>query len=300
MPNWNQVLREVQQKNAESTSAIDSIRRKYLSRLSKHTQRNVIAYYSGWLDNQRNTEASTINDGDKNAFMNVIHGLDRKKGLDIILHTPGGGIAAAESLVDYLRRMFDTNIRAIIPQIAMSAGTMIACATSSIVMGKQSNLGPIDPQIGGLSASGILEEFDKAVKQVDKEPASVHIWQSIIGKYHPSLLGECENAIAWSEKMVKVWLETGMFKAEQQAKNKADKVVRALSDRKTTLNHSRHIHIDECIASGLTVEKLEDDPTLQDLVLTVHHAYMHTFSMAPAAKIIENHVGNATIRMIRG
>jgi ClpP class serine protease len=75
--------------------------------------------------------------------------MDRSKGLDLILHTPGGDMAATESLVDYLRQMFGKDIRAIVPQIAMSGGTMIALAWKEILMGKHSNLGPIDPQFSG-------------------------------------------------------------------------------------------------------------------------------------------------------
>ena len=59
-------------------------------------------------------------------MMATIHKMDRKKGLDLILHTPGGDMAATKSLVDYLRIMFEGNVRAIVPQIAMSGGTMIA------------------------------------------------------------------------------------------------------------------------------------------------------------------------------
>jgi membrane-bound ClpP family serine protease len=58
--------------------------------------------------------------------------------------------------------MFGTNIRAIIPQMAMSAGTMIALSTREIIMGKHSNLGPIDPQIAGIPAHGVIEEFNRA------------------------------------------------------------------------------------------------------------------------------------------
>jgi ClpP class serine protease len=86
--------------------------------------------------------------------MLCIHELKRGQGLDLILHTPGGDGAAAESLVDYLRSMFGRDIRAIIPQIAMSAGTMIACSCKTIIMGKQSSLGPVDPQYGAVSAVG--------------------------------------------------------------------------------------------------------------------------------------------------
>ncbi len=95
MPNWNQILDEIK----EAGSTHDIIRRKYLSRLSKHTGRNTIAYYSGWLQKPGLRE-NQINDADKNGFMTVIHQLDRTKGLDLLLHTPGGEIAATESIVD--------------------------------------------------------------------------------------------------------------------------------------------------------------------------------------------------------
>ena len=124
MPSWNELLSEIK----AAGSAHDVIRRKYLTKLHDLTKRNVIVYYSGWLqkaDLQRQgfVIGLQLNDSDKNGFMSVIHELDRGKGLDLILHTPGGEIAATESLVDYLRKMFGTDIRAIVPQISMSAGT---------------------------------------------------------------------------------------------------------------------------------------------------------------------------------
>jgi ClpP class serine protease len=101
---------------------------------------------------------SQINDEDKNGFMMAIHHLDRSKGLDLLLHTPGGDLAATESLVDFLRRMFGTDIRAIVPQIAMSAGTMLACSCREIVMSKHSSIGPIDPHLRGIPAVGVKME----------------------------------------------------------------------------------------------------------------------------------------------
>src|SRR5271156_1801853 len=94
--------------------------------------------------------------------MSVIHGLDRSKGLDLFLHTPGGDMAATESLIDYLRQMLGRDIRAIVPQIAMSGGSMIACACKEIVMGLQSNIGPFDPQIGGMPAQATKGERDRS------------------------------------------------------------------------------------------------------------------------------------------
>ena len=77
--------------------------------------------------------------------MTCIHGMDCSKGLDLVLHTPGDSPAAAEAIVNNLRAKFGKDIRVIVPQLAMSAGTMIACSAKQIIMGKQSSLGPIDP-----------------------------------------------------------------------------------------------------------------------------------------------------------
>src|SRR4030042_1954680 len=189
MPDWNQLLNDI----ISAGSIHDVIRRKYLRELHDLTGRNIIIYYSGWLQ-KRNLEGVEVNDADKNGFMTVIPQLDRAKGLDLLLHTPGGETAATESLVDYLRSMFSTDVRAIVPQLAMSGGTMIACSCKEIVMGKQSSLGPIDPQFGGIPAHGVGEEFHRAKREVQQNPSSIPIWQPIIAKYSPTLIGECEKA----------------------------------------------------------------------------------------------------------
>lgn len=291
MPSWNQVLDEIQQLN--DPNALDIVRRKYLLQMSQKTGRNVIAYYSGWLQ-KPSQKTAMIDDNDKNGFMATIHKLDRKKGLDLVLHTPGGDIAATESLVEYLRDMFGNDIRAFVPQLAMSAGTMVACSCKEVIMGEHSNLGPIDPQFNGISTHGVIEEFKTAVREAKANPASVQLWQVIIGKYHPTFLGDCEKAIKWSERMVSEWLVSGMFAGNPKAKAKARKIVKGLSDHQRTKNHARHIHIKDLDRMGLVVKNLKTFPDdLQDTVLTIHHAYMHTFSNSNVVKITENHNGMA-------
>lgn len=295
MPSWNELLEEIAR--SQEQSPLDAIRRKYLGQLSKKTDRNVICYYSGFLQKPGNNNIS-INDGDKNGLMATIHGLDRKKGLDLLLHTPGGNIAATESIVHYLRQMFGTNIRAFIPQIAMSAGTMIACSCKEIYMGKQSSIGPIDPQFGGIPAHGVIEEFERAIESVKLDPKSTPIWQTIVSKYHPTFLQECEHAIQMSTEVVTDWLSTGMFEGDSDAGIKVDRIVASLNNHSDTKTHERHFHIEDAIKLGLKVKALEEDQNLQDLILTVHHAYMHTLANSQAIKVIENHLGNAVIQNV--
>ncbi|WP_217923758.1 SDH family Clp fold serine proteinase [Miltoncostaea oceani] len=299
MPTWNQLLAEVQR----AGNVHDLTRRKYLQQLSNLTGRNTIIYYSAWLQKgpimAQWPEPFLVNDNDKNGFMAAIHGMDRSRGLDLILHTPGGDVAAAESLVGYLRAMFGRDIRAIVPQLAMSAGTMIACGCKEIVMGRHSSLGPIDPQMGGIAAHGIVEEFKQAFDDIARNPASIPLWQPIIAKYHPTLIGECQKAIKWSRDMTTEWLKTGMF-ADDMPNNvraaKAMKVVDELADHALTLSHARHIDIDRAKDLGLNITTLEDDDDLQDAVLTVHHLTVQTLSDTASVKIIENDQGVAFIQ----
>lgn len=53
----------------------------------------------------------------------------------------------------------------------------------------------------------------------------------------------------------------------------------------------------QCQSIGFKIVPLEDDKTLQDLVLSVFHSTTITFTMTPAAKIIENHLNRAFIKL---
>lgn len=101
--------------------------------MSEHTGRNVISYYSSWLT-KNGVQNLDICDADMTGFMTAVNGIECQKGLDLILHTPGGDPTAAEVIVNYLRSKFNSDIRVIVPQLAMSAGTMIACAGKEIIM----------------------------------------------------------------------------------------------------------------------------------------------------------------------
>jgi ATP-dependent protease ClpP protease subunit len=294
MANWHGLLKELQ----TSGSNYDILRREYLARLFKLTNRNIIVYYSGWLQKPE-IKGSEVNDMDKLGLMTVIQGLDKNKGLDLFLHTPGGNTAATESIVEYLRSIFGTNIRAIIPQLAMSAGTMIACSAKEIILGKHSNIGPIDPQIGGLPAHGIIEEFQTAFNEILQNPNKALLWQPIIQKYSPTLIGECQKLIKWSNDMVSAWLKTGMFKDDVDADAKIATILSELGDHSLNLSHARHIGIAKCKEIGLKIIELESDNKLQEAILSVHHACIHTLSSTGATKIIENHKGIARIDLLQ-
>lgn len=293
MPNWNEVLFEIQNEQHlnPTQNPLDTVRRRYLNKISEITGRNTICYYSGWLQ-KPNASDTAINDKDKSGLMLTINQLDRKNGLDLVLHTPGGDIAATESFVDYLYSMFGKDIRVIVPQISMSAGTMIALASKEIIMGKHSNLGPIDPQMGGLACQAVLNEFEQAKDDIKLNPHSAALWQVIISKYHPTFLTACKQAIEWSERMVFDWLKYNMCSTDIK---KASKIIKLFSDHSNHKAHARHISVKECKEAGLIITDMEANQDLQDAILTTHHAYMHTFLNTACVKIIENQNGVAYV-----
>ena len=288
MPGWSDIFDQVNNQNDPLIKLTD-LRHEYLKNIANITGRNVIAYYSGWLKYPGAPNVD-INDNDKNAFMNAVHKMDRSLGLDLILHTPGGDVAATESIVAYLKKMFNSNIRAIVPQICMSAGTMIAMSCKEIIMGHQSSLGPIDPQMGGVACQAVLDEFKRAVDEVRQNPASLGLWQTIIGKLNPTFLTACEDALKWSETLATKWIQE--VNPSVDIKN----IKNAFLDHNNSYSHSRHISKDDCRSAGLNIVDLEANQDLQDNVLSLHHCYMILIDMLGVSKIVENHVGKCYLQ----
>lgn len=275
------------------TAGIDKVREKYLTALSNATTRNVIAYYSGFHNHQGNHSAHlTICDADMNGFMTTIQGLDRSKGLDIILHTPGGEINATEAIVNYLHYAFNGDIRAIIPHQAMSAGTMIALSCKTIIMGEHSSLGPIDPQVGGAPAHGIIEEFKSIQEEFISNPHGAQAYLPILKRYTPTLIGSCDKAIRLSEEIVGRWLLNGMLNGKEDAEEQKKKILEEFGSHERNLNHARHFNFERVRDTGVDVARLEDqDNDLQNHVLSVHHAFTVMLASTQAYKVIQNHLG---------
>lgn len=304
MPTWGEILKELQEKTQQNKVPFDEIRRKYLALLYDKTKRNTIFYATSWTQTGKrvtNQQVLSISDEDIQGLMEVIHGL-KGESLDLILHSPGGSAEATEAMVCYLRKKF-SDIRVIVPQAAMSAATMLACAADRIIMGKQSSLGPIDPQmilqtqvgIQLVPAQAILDQFDLAKKEV-QDPKQLGVWMPILGQYGPALLIQCQNALQLSRKLVHEWLKSYMFKNNQKKNEIAKGISDYLSNHKNFQTHSRHIDRDQAKKIGLIIDDLESDQDLQDRVLSVFHAMSHTFSATGAVKIIENHLGKAFVK----
>ncbi len=106
---------------------------------------------------------------DSEDLLRAIQLTDASVPIDIILHTPGGLVLAAEQIAEALAR-HPARVTVFVPHYAMSGGTLIALAADEIVMAENAVLGPIDPQLGQYPAASILKVVDrKPVAEIDDQ-----------------------------------------------------------------------------------------------------------------------------------
>src|SRR5260370_6309953 len=172
MPAWNELVNQLEPipGPAQAPWLVAKVN-EWLRRLrTKRGDRNVIFYASGFLQKPAAPAMFLqISPEDINGVMSVMHGMDWSKHLTLVLHTPGGVTNATETIVEYLLQKF-SHIEVIVPTFAMSGGTMIALASNNIIMGRQSQLGPIDAQMPvagrSVSARAIVQQFEEAQSQI--------------------------------------------------------------------------------------------------------------------------------------
>jgi len=266
--------------------------------------RNVILYGSAFLQ-QQNAPASHANITleDVNGFMAVVRGMDCDRGLTLIMHTPGGVAPAAQSVVAYLRSKFE-DIDIIVPAAAMSAGTMISLAGSEIILGRHSQLGPIDPQMptrGGraISARAVVDQFEAARADLIAG-GDARLWGPILQSQGPSLLEEAKNAVLYSRELVADWLRTYMFADDEDRDAKAARIADFFGDVSRHRVHGRPIGYDEAAREGLKVRRLEDNQNLQETVLTAYHLMTLAFENTFLMKVIWSSSGGAWIKQWTG
>jgi hypothetical protein len=310
MPSWGEIGREIASVDpgqvSPGASPFDIVRRKYLAEMHGQTGRATIVYATKWTMPNAGPvppDMLSITANDIHGFMEAVYGLTGRD-LDLIIHSPGGSAEAAEAIVLYLRSKFD-HIRVFVPHMAMSAATMLACGADQIVMGNHSFLGPIDPQLQLQTALGprivpaqaITQQFEMA-KAESADAAKLRAWLPMLSQYGPDLLATCINASDLSKTLVTDWLTKYMFKRQRTGRRKAEDIGNWLGSHDVFKTHGRPISRAVAEQHKLNIFELESDQDLQDAVLSVYHAVVHTFTSTGAVKIIENHLGRAYMQAV--
>lgn len=298
MPSWDELRQQfdAQVNDAAKLHWLQVSLKASLQEISALRQgRNVIFYASAFLQKPAVAPFNTmLMMEDINGLMSSMQGMEWGRQLTLLLHTPGGDPGAANALVAYMHSKFQ-DIEVIIPTYAMSAGTMVSLGSNRILMGRQSQMGPIDAQLqtkhGSVSAGAMLDTFARARADIQGDQNLAHLWVPILQSMGPSLIQEAQNALDFGEAMVRGWLSQRMFAGRPNADDLARTAARHFNATDVHKNHGRRIDRDEARALQLTIEDLESSQDLQEAVLTAYHIVSLNFTATKSVKLFASHHG---------
>ena len=208
-------------------------RRALIDEIQGDSQRLLVCYVAG--------NRCRIDESDTMPFVDLLHAAPRGRNLDLLLHTAGGSVDAAEKLMEMLRRhVGDAKLRIIVPDFAKSAGTLMALGADSVVMSDMSELGPIDPQLPLFgrwqSVQNYLDAYRTHAETLKAEPDNVAA-QIMLGKLDPATLKMCEAAVRRARQAAENLLKRGMFRDE----GNWSLTVSELLDTRRWLSHAQMI-----------------------------------------------------------
>ena len=164
--------------------------------------------------------------------------------IDLIIHTPGGLVLAAEQIAQALVRR-QGKVTVFVPHYALSGGSLIAMGADEIVMDENAVLGPVDPQVGQFPAASLLKVVEqKPVSEIDDQTLIfADVGRKALAQVH--------------ETVVEILTGNGM------AKEKAEGLANTLASGKWT--HDYPISFEEAKALGLPVSD-EIRPEIHNLM----------------------------------
>lgn len=297
MASWGEWLAKAGQ--SKDPLFLDKNLKRQLAAVGKLCQNSdVVLYGAGFLQHSGDRHASIVGE-DINGFMEVMDSLPGGK-LTLILHTPGGEVDAVDHIVGYLHSRYD-EITTIVPCMAMSGGSMISLAGDRIIMGAQSQIGPIDPQLpfGGewFPALDVLRVKEYLTPETEYRCAG--FFKSL----YPVLIPLAERELKHGKNLLRKWLQkrtlikgSGGAKAEK-ARDLAE-FFNADSEDGEIYAHGQRIAIDTLREQGVKVEKLESKPKLREAVMNAYHLMTLMFELTDAMKIIMNQRGDVWVKAL--
>jgi ClpP class serine protease len=118
------------------------------------------------------TRPAMIDLGSADRLLDELRKAPVDKPVDVILHTPGGIVIAAEQIAQALAARCG-RVTAFVPLHALSGGTLVAIAADEIAMDKNAVLGRIDPQLLYFPAQSIKKVVDAKGEEKASEPAII-------------------------------------------------------------------------------------------------------------------------------
>lgn len=245
----------------EAMNAARYFRQSVIKQIEQTTSTTLICYVS---------PNSEIHREDVIGMVDLLHNVIPGTPIDLLLHSPGGNIDAAEKLITLIRkRAGNAPVRVIVPDYAKSAATLMALGADAIVMSDSSELGVIDPQIDmpnanghlqSLSAQSYLDAFHLHAKNLKDNPEDP-VAHLMLSKMEPTTVRKLERMTKRSRAIAEALLATAMIKDEGEA----TRIANELSDTKKWHSHGQMISHEAAGKIGLSVTYLPPHDNLWQL-----------------------------------
>lgn len=229
------------------------------------TKRRLVVYFANRFENAQ------IDQGDCLYFAELFGDVGGES-VDLLLETAGGLTDATEALVKLLQNLTQ-DLRVIVANAAKSNGTLLGLAAKSIVMGAASELGPIEPLVGGIPCSILIQP------EMAQQNFPLH-------KYG-------EYALQQSKKIAKSLLTKGMLNGKPE--QEIDDVVQKLSSRDVYFSHGSVIDHDEAQSLGLSIEYLPPDDDLWQRIWFLYCMYDHDCRKSRYLKVFEGRARSTAV-----
>ena len=222
------------------------------------TGRPLVVYFAQ-LDQQ-------INHTDPDDLSEILSGVTGGD-VDLFIQTPGGNVDATEKLIGILRQRLKS-WRVVVPSWAKSAGTVIALSGEKILLGVNSELGPIDPQFQGQNGLNIPCEI------LSEDESQPHHIRQIAGM-----------AVARMRQLALSILQKGMMKTKELAE--VQDVLAKISSADGYKSHGAVIDYSEALSLGLSVEFLAPDDELWKKLWLLYCMYDHDTKANSIGRLVE-------------
>lgn len=239
-------------------------------------------------------------------FGQIVHGFDHlfraaieafppnhASRLVVILETPGGVVEVVERIVDVMRFHYQ-EVLFIVPDVAMSAGTVLAMSGDAILMDYFFRLGPIDPQIekdGKLvPALSYLAQYNRLIA-LAKAGGLSDAEFALLAKFDLAEIHQYEQARNLTKTLLRRWLATYKFKNwkvtegrnlpvdDAMRQRRAEEIADLLSDNERWHSHGRGISMETLRANNLKIDDFSQDPAL-NRAIREYHALLRDFVYA--------------------
>lgn len=269
-----------------------------LSELEKHFKSDVVLYYweinaayiKSFRDFIEELKTSPIKENWRN-----------QSKLIFVLNTPGWSVETVEKMVEIIRHHY-SEVEFIVPDYAMSAGTILCMSWDKIHMDYSSSLGPIDPQIFSakenrfVPALGYIDKVAEIIqKSNDNEVSPAELYWLQAQDF--AMLRSCEQARELSIKLLEEWLVKYKFKSrnthrtnspgtevtDEEKIARAKQVANILSDNREWSSHGRFIGIDKLSRIvKIEIDNYSEDQSLSNLIREYNDLvvdYLHSYNI---------------------